>query len=55
MIILIGLVTTAMKNLNKYDIWNDWSSKSKNYNNNNNRDIWKYKEGRIDIHFLISV
>ena len=23
--------------------------------NNNNRDIWKYNEGRIDINFLIHV
>ena len=48
------LVTTAMKNLNKYEVWNEWSNKSETYHNNN-RDIWNSNDGMIDINYLINV
>ena len=48
------LVTTAMKILNKYEVWNEWSNKSERYHNNN-RDIWNSNDGMIDINYLIHV
>ena len=45
------LTTTILKQLNKYDIWNEWSKKSNNYNEVNNNKIWN----RIDLTQIINL
>jgi len=47
------MVTTVLKNLNKFDIWNDWSKKSDKYNQKNNFIIWNKNNGGININYLI--
>ena len=48
-------VLTVFKNLNKWDIFDSWSSKSKNYDKNNNISLWNNNEGIIDINYLVFV
>ena len=49
------LITTVMKNLDKYDIWKTWSKQSKNYNYKNNKALWLSNKGGIDINFIVHV
>ena len=45
-------ITTIMKSLNKYELWNDWSKKSKNYNKQNNDKIWNGIKINFDENYL---
>lgn len=46
------IITSILKNMNKYDIWNNWSKKSNKFDENNNIDIWNNNRGIIDINYL---
>lgn len=46
-------VLTAFKHLNKYDLFNEWSKQSPNYNNDDNLFYWDYNKGVIDINYLV--
>lgn len=48
-------VLTVFKNLNKWDLFDKWSSKSKNYDKNKNISLWNNNEGIIDINYLVFV
>ena len=45
-------VTTILKNLDKYDIWNMWSKRSHKYNEIKNINHWNNAKANIDINFL---
>ena len=45
--------TTALKQLNKYDIWEKWSITSPYYDNTKNNITWNHNAGAIDINYLI--
>ena len=45
-------VLSALKNLNKYEIFDDWSKQSKNYNSKNNLKLWSSNNGKIDIGYI---
>jgi hypothetical protein len=45
-------VTTVCKHHDKFDIWNEWSKKSVNYDKNKNMAIWNSNKGAIDINYL---
>ena len=51
------ITTTILKQLNKYDIWDEWSKTSKNYNQLENNKIWDRidltKITDLDINYLI--
>lgn len=47
-------VTTALKHLNKFDIWDKWSAKSANYNKEKNISTWNNIKGIIDINYIIT-
>jgi hypothetical protein len=49
------IVTTVLKNLNKFNIWDEWSKKSNKYNYNKNITLWNSNNGVIDINYLIYV
>ncbi len=42
-------VTTVCKYHDKFDIWDEWSKKSVNYNSHKNMDIWNSNKGVIDM------
>ena len=46
------IITTILKNMNKYDIWNNWSKTSSKYDENTNIDLWNSNTGKIDINYL---
>ena len=46
-------ITTILKSLNKFEIWDNWSKKSKSYNYNKNINLWNANSGSIDINYLI--
>jgi len=46
-------ILTIFKNLNKFDIFDEWSKQSKKYNYNNNVQLWNSNAGNIDINFLV--
>lgn len=46
-------ITTVLKNLNKLQIWDDWSKKNKKYDELKNHTYWKHNTGCIDINYLI--
>lgn len=46
--------TTALKHLNKFEIWDEWSKKSDHYDKNKNMMHWNYNKGVIDINYLIT-
>lgn len=45
-------VTTVCKHHDKFDIWDEWSKKSANYDKNKNMAIWNSNKGAIDINYL---
>ena len=45
--------TTALKKLNKFDIWMDWCKKGDNFDYEKNLAHWKYNQGVIDINYLV--
>jgi hypothetical protein len=45
-------VTTVCKHHDKFDIWDEWSKKSDNYDKNKNMAIWNSNKGAIDINYL---
>ena len=47
------IVLTVLKNLNKFEIFDNFSKKGKNYNYENNLKLWNYNTGCIDINYLI--
>ena len=47
------IITTILKSLNKFDIWNNWSKKGNNYDVNKNIIIWNNNKGNININYLI--
>jgi hypothetical protein len=47
------IVLTVLKNLNKYDIFEIFSKKGKNYDYETNLKLWNYNTGCIDINYLI--
>ena len=46
-------ITTVLKSLNNYNIWDKWSKQSKNYNINNNISQWNNNKGIIDVNYLV--
>lgn len=46
-------VLSAMKRLNKYKIFDQWSSNSPQYNEENNIKLWNANNGCIDINYLV--
>jgi hypothetical protein len=45
-----------MKNLNKFKMWDEWSTMSNKYNYyNNNMKYWRSASLQIDINYLIMV
>jgi hypothetical protein len=49
------IITSILKSLNKFQIWDDWSTLSTKYNKENNLTIWNNNEGLIDINYLIYI
>lgn len=47
------IVLTVLKNLNKFEIFDNFSKKSEKYNYENNLKLWNYNTGCIDINYLI--
>ena len=47
------VVLTVLKNLNKFDIFDEFSKKSVKYNYKENLIYWNHNSGRIDINYLI--
>jgi hypothetical protein len=45
-------VTTVCKHHDKFDVWDEWSKKSDNYEKNKNMAIWNSNKGAIDINYL---
>ena len=45
-------VTTVCKHHDKFDIWDEWSKKSANYDSHKNMAIWNSNKGAIDINYL---
>lgn len=45
-------VTTVCKHHDKFDMWDEWSKKSDNYDKNKNMAIWNSNKGAIDINYL---
>jgi superfamily II DNA or RNA helicase len=48
-------VTNVLKGLNKLDIWDSFSRKSKKYNKHNNITIWNNINSFLDVNYLISI
>jgi hypothetical protein len=48
-------VSNVLKGLNKLDIWDSFSKKSKRYNKANNMIIWNNLNSFLDINYLISI
>ena len=46
------LVTTVCKHHEKFDIWDEWSKKSANYDKNKNIAIWNPNKVAININYL---
>ena len=49
------ILLTVLKNLNKFDIFDEFSKKGENYNYNNNIALWNANEGKIDINYLLFI
>lgn len=47
-------VTTVCKNLNAFDIWDNWSRKSLKYDQVKNMQTWNHNKGVIDVNYLIA-
>jgi hypothetical protein len=47
------MITTVLKSLNKFDIWDEWSKNSRRYNQKNNYTIWNKNKGEINVNYLI--
>lgn len=48
-------VTNVLKGLNKCDIWDSFSRKSKKYNESNNINIWNNLNSFLDVNYIISI
>jgi hypothetical protein len=48
-------VTNVLKGLNKQDLWNTFSRKSKKYNRSNNINIWNQLNSFLDINYIIHI
>lgn len=48
------LVTSALKNVDKYDIWNEWSKGSNKYDAVKNDAIWSNMNPIININYIIN-
>lgn len=48
-------ITTILKNLNKFDIWDSWSRRSNKYDYNKNIKTWNANNGIFDINYLIYI
>ena len=46
------IITNILKGLNKFNIWNDWSTMSKKYNYDENMTIWENTNPIYDINYL---
>jgi len=49
------LITTICRNLNKFEIWDEWSTQSEKYNRSRNISIWNGNKGIIDVNYLITI
>jgi hypothetical protein len=49
------IILTICKNLNMYDIFDEWSKKSPKYDSANNAKIWNKNKGLIDVNYLIRI
>ena len=49
------IITAIMKNMNKYDIWNEWSKRSSKFNEYNNVIYWNASTSSININYLMTV
>ena len=49
-----SIVTNILKGLDRYELWNEWSSKSDKYNEHNNNDIWNKEIPKFDINLLLN-
>ena len=47
------ITTTCLKSLSKYELWEEWSKKSSEYNKVENDRQWNYNKGIIDINYLV--
>lgn len=45
-------ITTVLKSLDKFDIWDEWCKSGKNYNYKKNIQTWNANTGSIDINYL---
>lgn len=45
-------ITTILKNLNKYEIWNEWCKRSKKYDKEKNESTWNYVKCEFDENLL---
>lgn len=46
------IITNILHGLNKFTIWNDWSTMSKKYNYDKNMEIWNNMTSTYDINYL---
>lgn len=50
------IITGIMKNINKFDIWNEWSKNSDRYNEIGNKKIWNsLKKFDMDLRYIYKV
>ena len=46
-------VTTALKGIDRFDLWDEYSKQSPHYNYNKNLAMWNCNKGVIDINYLV--
>lgn len=46
------IILSILKNMNKWDIFNEWSKKSNKYNYNNNINLWNNNNGKFNINYI---
>ena len=47
------IITSILKSLDKFDIWDEWSEQSSHYNLDKNITMWNSNKGCIDVNFLV--
>jgi hypothetical protein len=48
------IMTSILKSLDYYKLWDDWSTQSEKYNKSKNVKIWDYMTPYIDVNFIIN-
>lgn len=49
------LITDVLKNMNKFQIWDNWSKSHSKYDLNKNVDIWNGLNGILNVNYLMNV